>query len=378
LVLLRGSEAKRETAPSINKIRRTTVIAPEILLVESFECNPRLLLQISKKGLSPSGVDVQNGSMSRRYSALGLCFAFALVALEAMAGNVTIKEEKGKLRIEVDGKHFADYVYEGYSRPFLFPISGPDGAKMTRNWPISEGQDEEQDHPHHKSFWWAHGDMNGVDFWAEGKESGKTVHEAFTKVQSGEIGIIASRNKYVSKEGKVIATDERMLKIYPGSVGRTFDFEITLSGADGALKFGDTKEGTMAVRLAETMRLKGKVGKGHIVNSEGVKDGDTWGKRAKWVDYYGPVGGKIVGLAIFDHPSNPRHPTWWHVRDYGLFAANPFGLHDFEKKEKGAGDLTVKTGEKITFKYRFYIHEGDEKQGKVSEAFERYVKGGTN
>ena len=316
--------------------------------------------------------------MSRRYSALGLCFAFALVALEVMAGNVTIKEEKGKLRIEVDGKHFADYVYEGYSRPFLFPISGPDGAKMTRNWPIAEGRDEEQDHPHHKSFWWAHGDMNGVDFWAEGKESGKTVHEAFTKVQSGEIGMIASKNKYVSKEGKVIATDERMLKIYPGSVGRTFDFEITLSGVDGALKFGDTKEGTMAVRLAETMRLKGKVGKGHIVNSEGVKDADTWGKRAKWVDYYGPVGGKIVGLAIFDHPSNPRHPTWWHVRDYGLFAANPFGLHDFEKKEKGAGDLTVKTGEKITFKYRFYIHEGDEKQGKVSEAFERYVKGGTN
>lgn len=333
------------------------------------------LLQISKKGLSRVGEAVQNGGMSRRFSALGLCFAFVGL-LQASAGEVKISKEQGKLRIDVDGKHFADYVYEGYSRPFLFPIADANGAKMTRSWPMAEAENEEHDHPHHKSFWWAHGDMNGVDFWAEGKDSGKTVHEEFTEVKSGDVGVIRSRNKYVSKDGKTMATDERTLRIYPGSVGRTFDFEITLKGADGALKFGDTKEGTMAVRLAETMRLKGKVGNGHIVNSEGVRDGATWGKRAKWVDYYGPVDGKTVGMAIFDHPSNPRHPTWWHVRDYGLFAANPFGIHDFEKKEKGAGDLTVAAGEKITFKYRFYLHSGDEKEGKVSEAYERYVRKG--
>ena len=83
----------------------------------------------------------------------------------------------------------------------------------------------------------------------------------------------------------------------------------------------------MAVRLNEVMRLThGKAaGTGHIVQSTGVRDGATWGKRAEWCDYYGPVEGQVVGIAIFDHPSNPAHPTWWHVRDYGLFAANPFG-----------------------------------------------------
>jgi hypothetical protein len=336
------------------------------------------VLRIPKKVLSHPRSRVHYEPMSRSYHALALCIALAIVsatAIQTHAGDVKITRQQGKLRIEVDGQHFADYVFEGFSRPFLFPIIGPNGAKMTRSWPMAEAPDEEKDHPHHKSFWWAHGDMNGIDFWAEGKDSGKTVHEAFTAVESGEVGVIKTRNKYVSKEGKTIATDERTLRIYPGSVGRTFDFEITLKGADGELKFGDTKEGTMAVRLAETMRLKGKVGKGHIVNSEGIRDAATWGKRAKWVDYYGPVDGKTVGLAIFDHPSNPRHPTWWHVRDYGLFGANPFGIHDFEKKEKGAGDLTVASGEKISFKYRFFIHEGDEKAGKVSEAFEKYVKG---
>ena len=131
----------------------------------------------------------------------------------------------------------------------------------------------------------------------------------------------------------------------------------------------------MAVRLAETMRVKGKVGHGHIVNSAGVRDGDTWGKRADWCDYYGPVDGKTVGIAMFDHPENPRHPTWWHVRDYGLFAANPFGQHDFEKlPDKAAGDLVVPAGKSITFRYRFYLHEGDDQQAKVAAKYDEYVK----
>ena len=153
------------------------------------------------------------------------------------------------------------------------------------------------------------------------------------------------------------------------------DFEITLYASNGELTFGDTKEGTMAVRLAETMRLKGKVGQGHIVNSAGVRDGQTWGKRAEWCDYYGPVEGKTVGIAIFDHPKNPRHPTWWHVRDYGLFAANPFGQHDFEKlPDKTAGNLIVPAGKSVTFRYRFYLHEGDDQQAKVAERYKQYVK----
>ena len=157
---------------------------------------------------------------------------------------------------------------------------------------------------------------------------------------------------------------------------RLFDFEVTIHASAGNVTFNDTKEGTMAMRLAETMRLRprAKSGKGHIVNSNGVRDGETWGKRADWCDYYGPVNGKIVGVAIFDNPQNPRHPTTWHVRDYGLFAVNPFGLHDFEKKPVGAGDMTIPAGESVTFRYRFYIHEGDEQQAKVAERYHDYVE----
>jgi hypothetical protein len=151
------------------------------------------------------------------------------------------------------------------------------------------------------------------------------------------------------------------------------DFEVTVHASHGRLTFGDTKEGSMAIRLASTMRLEGKVGQGHIINSAGDKDGTTWGKRAAWCDYYGPVDGEVVGVAIFDHPDNPRHPTWWHVRGYGLFAANPFGVSYFEKKPKGTGDLVVPAGESVTFKWRFYFHKGDEKAGNVAEHYREYA-----
>jgi len=178
----------------------------------------------------------------------------------------------------------------------------------------------------------------------------------------------------VAPDGKVVCTDERTFRVYnrPGSE-RLCDFEITYMAGQEPLVLGDTKEGSMALRLAPTLRLKGKVGQGHIVQSTGVRDGDTWGKRAEWCDYYGPVDGETVGIAIFDHPSNPRHPTWWHVRDYGLFGANPFGIHDFEKKPAKTGDLTVPAGGKITFRYRIYMHLGDTEAAKVAERYRDYA-----
>lgn len=314
--------------------------------------------------------------MSKRSVAAALFFCAGLFSAPAQDNEqVHFSLEKDRVRVELGGEHFTDYIFKGYSRPILFPLLAPGEVHITRSWPMAERPDEAQDHPHHKSFWWAHGDMNGVDFWSESDNAGTTVHEGFYEMRAGDTGILRSRNRYVSKDGKIIARDERVLRFYPDENGRRkFDFEITIHPVGGDLTFGDTKEGTMALRLAPTMRLEGKVAQGHIANSEGLRDGKTWGKRASWVDYYGPVNGEIVGVAIFDHPSNPRHPTWWHVRDYGLFAANPFGTHDFERKDPGTGDLVVPLGETITFKYRFYIHPGDEKKGNVAEAYENYAK----
>lgn len=312
----------------------------------------------------------------------GLAVA-VVVALPGRAGGgvdnlpVRITPADDRLRIEIGGELFTEYHFQGVPRPFFYPLLGPGGLPMTRHWPMKDVPGEEHDHIHHRSLWFTHGEINGQDFWSEGQRAGKVVHEKFLRIESGASqGVMVSANKYVGRDGQVVCTDERVFRVYGRKEERLFDFEVTLHASQGEVTLGDTKEGSMAIRLAETMRLrgpKGNPGQGRIVNSEGLRDAATWGKRARWVDYFGPVQGQIVGVAIFDHPSNPRHPTWWHVRDYGLFAANPFGSRDFEKTPPGAGHFVIPAGRSATFRYRFYLHRGDERQARVAERYAEYA-----
>jgi hypothetical protein len=309
--------------------------------------------------------------------------ACSLTCLAAEKGSgVKITEEADKLRIEINGELFTEYHFKGDPHVYFYPVIGPGGAHMTRDYPMKrDSEGEEHDHPHHRSLWYSHGQVNGVDFWAEDGRAGKILHDSFVEVKSGaKEGIVRSKNNWVAPDGTVVCTDERLFRVYATPANeRLVDYDITIKASDKPLVLGDTKEGTMALRLNETMRLKpnkhnsGKP-KGTIVLSTGVRDDATWGKRAPWCDYSGPVEGKTLGVTIFDHPKNPRHPTWWHVRDYGLFAANPFGQHDFEKKPAGTGDLTIEPNKSVTFRYRIYVHEGNHEQGKVEERFQQYAR----
>ena len=103
-----------------------------------------------------------------------------------------------------------------------------------------------------------------------------------------------------------------------------------------------------------------------------------WLERADWCDYYATKDGKTYGIAIFDHPQNLRHPTWWMAREYGLFAANPFGQKDFEPAAKhaaGKGDYTIPAGGSLTLRYRFYFHLGDEKAADIAARYKEYAAG---
>lgn len=291
--------------------------------------------------------------------------------------GVQVIELTNRVRVEIDGKLFTEYYFKDVSKQYCYPVIGPGGEGMTRNWPMKDTAGEEHDHPHHHSLWFGHGNVSGVDFWIDKPSAGKTVHESFLEISSGKKqGVIRSKNKWISKDGAIVANDDRTLRFSGNNKQRIIDYEITLIAETTDIKMGDTKEGTMAIRIAETMRLshgKDKPGEGHIVNSEGVWDNQTWGKRAAWVDYHGPVEGKTVGIAMFDHPKNPQYPTWWHVRDYGLFAANPFGVHDFEKKLPGTGTFVIPAGKRATYRYRMVFHEGDEKQAGIAHLAKTYA-----
>jgi hypothetical protein len=94
---------------------------------------------------------------------------------------------------------------------------------------------------------------------------------------------------------------------------------------------------------------------GKIATSEGVTGRKAWGTRAKWCVFHGELASGPASIAIFDHPENPRHPTWWMARHYGLFAANATGQSYFEKKPKGSGDFKIPAGASATFRYRLNL-----------------------
>ena len=88
------------------------------------------------------------------------------------------------------------------------------------------------------------------------------------------------------------------------------------------------------MRCALPTRCGSKPKKAAASSTAKAKTNDAaWGMPAKWVDYTGPVDGETVGIAILSHPKSFRPNTRWHVRGYGLFAANPFGHKDFPKPE---------------------------------------------
>jgi len=319
--------------------------------------------------------------MSRTFVRFVRSFSICLTAVLGIAGvvragEVAIEKHDGGAKVTIDGKPFTDYLIKTGPKPILWPIFGPGERQMTRAFPMQMVSAERKDHPHHRSLWFTHGDVNGIDFWSEPSRA-KQVHREFLKCEAdGKQGVISTVNDWIDPTGKKQLEDERTITFRGDGDLRTIDFDITLKASEGPVKFGDTKEGTMGLRVPTAMDLKQTMGKkgGNIVNAGGDRDGNTWGKQAPWVDYFGKIDGETVGIAMLNHPSSFRYPTYWHVRDYGLFAANPFGLHDFKKLEKPEGEFTLPAGESITLRYRFVFHKGDENEAKIAEAFEAYSK----
>lgn len=297
------------------------------------------------------------------------------------APELTVHHDEAakKVEVKVQGEPFGTLIYNTQPKPVTWPLYGAYGIRVTRDWPLKpDTPGEDHDHPHHQSVWFTHGAVNGVDFWAQKKDSGKIVTQKVERatVENGA-AVIELRNAWQTAEGKTVATDTTTLRFGVEGEHRWVDYTITLVASEGDVVLGDTKEGTMAVRTRPELNLeKNALAAGQCVNSEGVTGKAVWGLSAKWVDYWAPVEGKVIGLALFDHPHNLRHPTTWHAREYGLVAANPFGLHDFSRGRlpAGSGDYTIKAGESQTWRYRLWLHAGDAKAADTAGAWERWAQ----
>jgi hypothetical protein len=227
---------------------------------------------------------------------------------------------------------------------------------------VAEEEKAQKDHPHQRGIWFAHDSVNGIDFWnneasyTEPPKRGKMVLKKVGPTKSGkDQGSLAATFDWTDRQGNVLLTENRIMTFYADPKLRIIDFDITLTSVQTVV-WGDGKDGAFGIRMRPVLDEQGGTGK--IVNAEGLTIGD-----------------EKVGVAILDHPENPRHPVRWHARGYGLFAANPFGVSAFTNDKSQNGSQTVEPGKSLRYRYRVIVHPGDVQSAGLAALYSKYASG---
>ena len=320
---------------------------------------------------------------------LGVILQLGPAALHAQDEAVSLSRHEHTIEVSIGGEPFTTYYFDpAIAKSYLQPLRDAHGIIVTRQFPVGDTIPAGHEHdpslePHQRPLYFAHGDIDGYDFWGEeafekyyGREAGKSKYGRMAirkadEMRSGpQAGVIRASFDLLGPDRKPLGEETQEFTFRGDKSTRVIDCEFVIHANHGAVKMNDTKEGTFAIRVAPELEAP----RGHMVSSEGGEgEPQIWGKRANWVDYDGVIQGQRLGIAIFDSPRSFRHPTYWHARGYGLFAANPFGIKEFTRDPSQDGSYTIPAGESLTFRYRVVIHEGDYKDAKIAEKYQEYA-----
>jgi hypothetical protein len=321
-------------------------------------------------------------------SAVGLALPLAAERTAGVTGvNVTVDEAARRVDITIDGKPFTSYIWpDTVKKPVLYPIRDAKGTLVTRGWPMDPRPGERVDHPHHVGLWLNYENVNGIDFWnnsdaikpADAPKMGTIVHRRIVSATGGERGELVTESDWVLHDGTTLLRERTTYGFGGDAASRTIDRTTTLTALDKRVTFDDAKDGMLGLRVARQLELPSTKAEvftdisgrktevptldntgitGNYTTSDGKQGNDAWGTRGRWCELTGKIGGETIAIAILDHPSNPGYPTYWHARDYGLFAANPLGQKVFSNGKEVLG-FALEPQRSVTFRYRVLIVDG--------------------
>ena len=338
--------------------------------------------------------------MKRLSGVLAAVIAFAPVPALQAKPNVELVKSNDKVEVMIGGSLITQYLFGSeLAKPVLVPVRTPSGIEVTRRYPLTELKGGSDGHRHHVGIFFCVDGVNGTEFWNNVSPPPQIKHIKITGMESGDTrGKLAVESQWIDDHGKVLLKEERTMLFLPGQDNSEYaiDFSIDLTAVAEKVVFEDTEEGVFAIRLADCLRERESdgvrpgrplpkesiKGTGRYFSSNGDETADRiWGKRARWVAIQGVRAGKVVGVAILNHPESLNYPTYWHVRDYGLFSANPLGQGDFQRQSKYKNKnpiiplrLTLKRGQRAHFRFLVVVFEGVRTQQQVEKRFRDFVK----
>ncbi|WP_372653659.1 PmoA family protein [Draconibacterium sp.] len=314
-----------------------------------------------------------------------------------------VDEAAKKIDVNIDGKLFTSYIYpDNIMKPVLWPVMSPAGNMLTRSFPLINKEGDRTDHPHHVGIWLNYGDVNGLDFWNNSEaipaykkvDYGVISHQSLTKAKGGKgKAVLETESVWKSPDNTAMLSDDTKFTFTAKKNIRIIDRTTTLKALIDEVKFTDNKEGMFAIRVArelelpsdkptklmdshgvvtEVKNMDNTYVKGNYRSAEGVEGGEVWGTRCRWMKLSSEIKGEPVSLVIIDHPKNVGYPTYWHARDYGLFAANTLGQKIFSNGEKEL-NFSLNKGDSVTFKYRLVVAAADLSDEEINKLADEYA-----
>ena len=342
----------------------------------------------------------------QKYTTTLFCLLIIPFLLPAQQQKVSVinNTAQQKVIINIDGNPFTEFIYtDTMEKPFLYPIYAPNGQTITRGFPWHPEPNDPVDHPHHIGLWFNYENVNGLDFWNNSfaiapekkKQYGWIRTEKIVETKSGQEGKIVYFANWTDQQKNILLQEKTTYTFSVVNNNRVIDRTTELTAAQD-VTMPDVKDGMLGLRVAHELELpikqsknytddKGNVTKvistkdasvtGNYLTSEGKMGDSAWGTRGNWCMLYGKKGGDSISIVIIDHPNNPGYPTYWHARNYGLFAANPLGQKVFSDG-KQILNYKLNKGQSTIFRYRVVIASGKESlsQKAINESVNSFTR----
>jgi len=337
--------------------------------------------------------------MSKTAAVILVSLALCTTAAQA-APEVEFVKSKDKIDVKIAGHIVTTYIYgDKRPKPSFVPVRTLSGIELTRRYPLTELAGGSDNEPHHVGLYFAADQVNGTNFWNNTSNSPQIKHIETKEAVGGDgKGTLSTVANWINKKDRILLEENRTMTFISGKNAGEYaiDFSVDLTAKDDKVVFKDIEEGVFAFRLSDYLReakgdnypQPGKPlpkesvrGTGMFFSSNGDQRAkNIWGKRAGWVALNGVRKGKVVGVAILNHPESFNYPTYWHVRAYGLLSGNPTGQGDFLRQSKYQKNpvlwlnTTLKKGQTIHFRFMVIVYEGIKTQDQIEQRFKDFVK----
>ncbi len=247
-------------------------------------------------------------------------------------------------------------------KPYVQLLYTPGGVNVLRDSP--------SDHRHHHGLMFAVS-VDDVDFWSEDGLPGRQVKRELVYEGPGGAGGRALRETldWLGSADQALLTEERSIQAHAGpgidATLLTWRSRLAPPGRASATLSGAHYVG-LGVRFVESLDRTAT-----FLNASGqpgeIVRGDERVVRANWSACTGEVDGHPVTVAMFDHPSNARHPaTWFTMRDPFAYMSATLNLW----KEP----LTINAGQSLELCYGVAVWDGRIEPAKIDAMYQQWLK----